>query len=555
MPKITGAQFIAETFKGYGITHVFFVPAVLWGALAEMKKLGIHRIGTHSEKAAAYMADGYARASHAPGICMAQSVGAANLAAGLQDAYLGLSPVIAITGVRPSMQKYRNPYQEIEHTPLFNPVTKFNVAVDTMEQLPLLLRQAFREATSGAPGPVHLDFPGTQGEVIGEGTGNLEVIIEEQFTHYPPFRPEPETGLVREALSLIEKSERPVIVAGGGVTASRAQKEVVEFAEKLSIPVGTSLNGKGTILDNHPLAVGVVGSYSRWCANRVVSEADLVIFIGSHTGSQVTNDWRIPRPGTLVIQIDIDASELGRNYPSKLALMGDAKATMRCLIEMANPVKRSGHWLRRVEELVSEWRAETAKMRDSDTSPIRPERICKELSGFLPSDALVISDTGHSGIWTGSMLDLKYPEQSYIRCAGSLGWGFPGSLGAKCAVPERPVICFTGDGGFWYHVAELETAVRCDIRTITVVNNNHSLNQAKNGAEQAHTNHPHDSDEVWKFSDVSFAQIARDMGCLGIRVTKPGEIKPALEQALESEKPALVEVVSDIEAIAPPAWS
>jgi acetolactate synthase I/II/III large subunit len=290
MPKMTGAKFIAETFKGYGLTHVFFVPAVLWGALAEMKKLGIYRIGTHSEKAAAYMADGYARASHRPGVCMAQAVGAANLAAGLQDAYLGLSPVIAITGSRPSVQRYRHSYQEIDHTPLFTPVTKFNASVDTIEQLPFLLRQAFREATSGAPGPVHLDFQGTQGEVIGDRTSDLEVIVENPFTHYPPFRLEPETKLIKEAAKLISNSERPVIVAGGGVTASQAQKELVEFAEKLSIPVSTSLNGKGTILDNNPLAIGVVGSYSRWCANRIVSEADLVIFIGSRTGSQVTND-------------------------------------------------------------------------------------------------------------------------------------------------------------------------------------------------------------------------------------------------------------------------
>ena len=166
MPKMTGAQFIAEMFEGYGVTHVFFVPAILKKALVEMEKLGIHRIVTHSEKAAAYMADGYARASHRPGVCMAQSVGAANLAAGLQDAYLGLSPVIAITGCRPSLQRYRHSYQEIEHGPLFNPVTKFNVPVDTIEQLPLLLRQAFREATSGAPGPIHLDLQGIVGDLI-----------------------------------------------------------------------------------------------------------------------------------------------------------------------------------------------------------------------------------------------------------------------------------------------------------------------------------------------------------------------------------------------------
>ena len=385
MSKMSGAQFIAETFKGYGVTHIFFVPAILMDSLVKMEKLNIRRIMTHSEKAAAYMADGYARASHRPGVCMAQSVGAANLAAGLQDAYLGLSPVIAITGVRPSSHKYRHSYQEIDHAPLFEPVCKFNVMVDTVEQLPFLIRQAFREATSGAPGPVHLDLRGIAGEVVIEAETDQEVIVEKQFSCYPAFRPEPESQRVREAARFLVKSKRPVIVAGGGVTASQAQKEVVELAEMLAIPVATSLNGKGTIVDDHPLAIGVMGSYSRWCANRVVSEADLVVFIGSHTGSQVTHDWRIPRLGTPVIQIDIDPSELGRNYPVKVALMGDAKVTVQRLIEVLEPVKQREEWLQRVNKLVSKWHSEAVPMRDSDSSPIRPERICKELTEFLPS--------------------------------------------------------------------------------------------------------------------------------------------------------------------------
>ena len=554
MSKMNGAQFIAETFKGYDVTHVFYVPVILRDSLAKMETLKIRRILTHSEKAAAYMADGFARASHHPGICMAQSVGAANMAAGLQDAYLGQSPVIAITGVRPILQKYRNSYQEIDHTPLFEPVCKFNAMVDTVEQLPLLLHQAFREATSGAPGPVHLDLRGITGEVVSEAEADLEMLPERQFSSYPPFRPEPESQRVREAANILVKSTRPVIVAGGGVTASQAQKEVVELAEMMSIPVATSLNGKGTIVDDHPLAVGVVGSYSRWCANRVVSEADLVVFIGSHTGSQVTNDWRVPRVGTPILQIDIDPSELGRNYPAKIALIGDAKVTVRRLIEALEPVKQRTEWLRRVSQLVSEWRSEMAPMSKSDASPIRPERICQELTEFLPSDAVLVSDTGHAGIWTSTLIDLKYPGQSYIRAAGSLGWGFPAALGAKCACPARPVICFTGDGGFWYHLAELETALRFGINTITVVNNNHSLNQEKKGVERIYANHTGNSDELWVFKDINFARIAEDIGCIGIRVTQPNELKKALQRALTADKPVVVDAVSDIEGIAPPAW-
>ena len=550
MPTMTGAQCIAETFKGYGVTHVFFVPAILKTALAEMGKLKIHRIVTHSEKAAAYMADGYARASHRPGVCMAQSVGAANLAAGLQDAYLGLSPVIAITGQRPSLQKYRHSYQEIEHTPLFDPVTKFNVTVERVEQLPLLLRQAFREATSGGPAPVHLDLQGMAGNEVMDAEADLEVIVEEQFSRYPAFRPEPEPERVREAARVLSQSRRPVIVAGGGVTASQAGKEMIELAEMLSIPVATSLNSKGTIPDDHPLSVGVVGAYSRWCANRIVSEADLVLFIGSHTGSQVTLDWRIPRAGTPVIQIDIDPRELGRNYPTKVALLGDARVTVQRLIEALKPAEQTTEWVQRVHQIVGEWRSEAEPMLNSDAIPIRPERICKELTDFLPSDALLVSCTGHSGIWTGTMLDLNQPGQTYIRAAGSLGWAFPAALGVKCALPERPVICFTGDGGLWYHIAELETAVRYGINTITVVNNNHSLNQVGKGF----IDHP-EANELWQFLDINLAKVAETIGCFGVQVRQPSELKGALKEAFTSGKPAVVDVVSDIDAMAPNPWA
>ena len=555
MPRMTGGRFLAETVRGYGVTHAFFVPAIVRKALAEMDRVGIRRIVTHGEKAAAYMADGYARAAMRPGLCMAQSVGAANLAAGLQDGYLGLSPIIAITGHRPLLHQYRHSYQEIEHVLPFNSVTKYNAVVDTVEQLPHLLRQAFREATSGAPGPVHLDFQGISGEVIVESEADLEVIVEKSFSQVPSFRPEPQTAQVREAARVLSEARRPAIVAGGGVVWSEAKGEVAELAELLSIPVATSLNAKGTVPDNHPLSVGVVGSYSRWCANRVVAEADLVVFIGSHTGSQVTLDWKVPPVGTPIIQIDIDPSELGRNYPATVALHGDAKATVRRLIEALEPMGPRTEWIDRVHKLVAEWRAEAGPLLNSEASPIRPERLCKEITDHLPPDALVVSDTGHSGIWTGTMIDLKYPGQSYIRCAGSLGWGFPASLGAKCATPERPVLCFTGDGGFWYHIAELETALRHGINTVTVVNNNHSLNQEKRGTERAYAGQPGNSDEVWHFLNVDFAMIARSIGCFGERVERAGELGSALERAFASGVPAVIDVASDIEGIASPPWS
>ena len=554
MPMMTGGRFMAETLHGYGVTHVFFVPVIIQRAMLEMEKLGIKRILTHGEKAAAYMADGYARASHKPGVCGAQNVGAANLAAGLQDPFLAGSPVLAITGRKPRISQHRNSYQEVDHLRPFSAVTKYSVPVDTAEQLPFLLRQALREATSGAPGPVHLDLEGTSGNVVMEGEADLEVIIEENFTRVPAYRPEPEAEMVRATAQALSEARRPVIVAGGGVTASGAQQEVVQLAEMMSIPVATSLNGKTAIPDGHPLSVGVCGSYSRICANRVVSEADLVLYIGSHTGSQVTNEWTVPSLDTPVIQIDIDPSELGRSYPAKATLQGDARACLRRLMEVLEPLGPRTEWVSRAQELVAEWREGVSEVANSDGSPVRPERLCKELTDYLPSDAVLVSDTGHSGIWTGTMIDLKEQTQQYLRCAGSLGWGFPGALGAKCALPDRPVICFTGDGGFWYHMSELETALRYGINAVIVVNNNHSLNQEKRSNDRLYAGQPGNSEELWHMLDVDLAKLAQSIGCFGIRVDQPGQIQSALEQAIASGKPAVVDVVSDIEGIAPPAW-
>jgi len=554
MPRMTGARFVAETLKGYGLTHVFYVPSIARRILAEMEMVGMQRVVAHGEKAAAYMADGYARAANGPAVCMAQSVGAANLAAGLQDPYLGLSPVIAITGHRPLSHQYRNSYQEIEHFRPFSSTTKYSVAVDTVEQLPHLLRQAFREATSGAPGPVHLDFMGIQGEVVENGEADLEVIIEEDFRRRATLRPEPGPDKVREAAQVLTAARRPVIVAGGGVTSSGAQAEVVRLAEMLNIPVATSLNAKGTIPENHPLSVGVCGAYSRWCANKVVAEADLALFIGSHTGSQVTLDWRIPLPGTPVIQIDIDPSELGRSYPTRVALQGDAKATLARMNDLLEPLERA-EWVRRAQQIVAEWRAEVEPDFRSDAQPIRPERLCQEFTDHLPDNAMLVSDTGHAGIWTGAYIDLNHPGQEFMRAAGSLGWALPAALGAKCAIPGRPVVAFTGDGGFWYHIAELETAARYGINAVIVVNDNRSLNQCRVGDERVYANYPGgDSDSMWQFNDVDLAKVAEAMGCYGIRVTDPAGIPAALEQAIAANRPAVVDVVSDMDVVAPPPW-
>ncbi|MBA2965527.1 MULTISPECIES: thiamine pyrophosphate-binding protein [Ramlibacter] len=558
MTTMTGSRLIAEMLRDYGVSHVFYIPAMLLGVLAEMEDMPVRRIMTHGEKSAAYMADGYARASGRPGICMAQQIGGSNLAAGLRDAYMACAPVIALSGGPAPAAHYRNGYQEVEDLGQFDAVTKFNARVERVDRLPDLLRQAFRAATTGAPGPVHLEVQGPHGHVAYQ-SADMEPLAEPRFGRLPPFRPVADEADIGAALAQLLQAQRPLIVAGGGVASSDARAEVLRLAEALSLPVATTLNGKGTIPERHPLSVGVVGSYSRACANQAVCEADLVFFIGSRTGGQTTVDWQVPPRGTRVIQLDIDGVELGRNYPNVVSLQGDAKATLARLLALAadRPPTDRAAWNARTAGLVADWRAQFEPLRASDAAPLRPERICKEISDLLPPDGVVVSDTGHSGMWTGAMLELTQPDQRYIRCAGSMGWGFPGAMGVKCALPDRAVICFTGDGAFYYHLAELETAARFGINLVVVVNNNSALNQeiplwdnVYPGKSAANAR----VDDLWRMRDTNFAEVARSLGCEGIRVTHPSELRGALEQALAMNRPVVVDVVSGVDAFAPRAW-
>lgn len=549
----TGSKYLAESLRDSGTTHVFFVPVILTPALAEMDRCGVVGVMTHGEKAAAYMADGYARAARRPGVCMAQTIGAANLAAGLRDPFLACSPVVALTGGPFAKTRHRHVYQEINDFPLFEPVTKFNARIEMVDRLPDLLSQAFRSATTGCPGPVHLELAGHFGQAL-DGEGNLPEPCIPLLNHIPPFRAAAEPQSVEEAIRLLQTAARPILVAGGGVVVSDARREVVELAEKLDIPVATSLNAKGTIVENHRLSVGVSGIYSRDCANQAIAEADLVFFIGSQTGSQVTNCWRIPRPGARVIQLDINAEELGRHYPNTVSLFGDVKTVLLQMLQVAGKPRSNDGWVKRVGELVAQWKAGIEQFRQSDVVPMRPERLCKELEEALPTDAILVSDTGHSGIWTGAYMELRHPGQTFLRAAGSLGWGLPAAMGAKCACPNRPVVCFSGDGGFYFHIAELETAVRYGINTVTVVNNNSALSQETVLFHQAYGREEPSGFKMWQFSKLNLAHVAESFGCYAERVEQPSQIGPALERALASNRPAVLDVVSDVRGLAPDPW-
>ncbi len=553
--KMKGSRLVAHLLKAHGVTHVFFMDAVLRRALAEMEDFGIARILGHSEKAIAYMADGYARVSGRPGVCFAQSVGAANLAAGMQDPYLGHSPVIAMTGRHVAPFQYRNAYQEVDHGPLYAAVTKFHGRIDAQEQIPLLFRAAFREATTGTPRPVHLDVAGFTGDALTATEGTFDLTVDDAHTRFPAFRPAPDPAAIERAIVAIKVSKRPVIVADRGVIVSGASAAVARFAERIQSPVVVTLDAKHAMLEDHKLARGAVGLYGRGCANHVVAEADLVIYAGSNTSDHTTANWTMPKQGTAIIQIDIDPLEIGRNYPGVIGILSDVRAGLEALATDADAMKHDD-WLAHTQKFVDEWRVEAEKARSSEQIPMRPERLVKELNEVLPKDAIVIADTGYAALWTGTLLYLRDPAQQYFRAAGSLGWSFPASLGAKCAAPDRPVICFTGDGGFFYHLPELETARRRNIKTVTIVNNNHCLSQGLRNLNIAYEGRaePNRKGECYEYRETDFAKVAQSFDCFGVTVDKPQDFGKAFEAAMKSELPAVIDVKTQFAVQAPLPW-
>ena len=552
MSTISGAEALARLIAASGVSHVFFVDAVARRTLIELEPLGVKRVLAHSEKAAAYMADGWARVARRPAIAMAQSVGAANLAAGLQDAYLGRAPVVALTGRKPPSHQQRNAYQEIAHAPLFSAVTGFAASVDDVADLPRQFRQALRESASRLR-PAHLDLMGLRGDNIEAATIDEALAVAAPI-EVPAHRPRPDPASIAAAATRLKASKRLAIVAGDGAALSACGEELLALGEALAAPIATTLGAKGLIADQHKLALGVVGTYSAPYANRAVHQCDMVLFVGCDTGDQVTHDWRIPPLATPVVQIDAEAGELGRSYADCVGVLGDPREALRMLIAAVGRPSRDRAYLDFAIEARDSWRRSIAAARAADDSPIRPERLCAELERALPRDAILVADTGFSGIWTGTMIDLA-PPQTYLRAAGSLGWAFPAALGAKCAAPAREVVCFCGDGAFYYHLPELETARRLGIKVIVVINNNSAFAQGMANVRALQGNRPGNPDEIIRFGPTDFAAIARAFGVAGIHVERAGGIQAALAEALAAPGPVVVDVVTDAERRAPDPWA
>ena len=535
-----------------GVRHFFLVTGgdnSLWIAL---RRHGIRQILARSEASAVYMADAYARVTGLPTFVYGQyGPGAGNVAGALPEPLWSSSPVVAMPTSMRRQHRHAGEYQELEQIHLFAGVTKWQAEAQLPETMAALARAGAIRAVSVPAGPVYVGLPSDALEV--DVPNYTAPPPDSAIVRIPAHRPAPGGDLVDRAAALLLAAERPMILAGNGVHHSRAYGELTAVAEALSSPVATSLSGKGAIAETHRLSVGTVGRYSRNYANELVRDADVVLAIGSRLGGLVSDSFRLLDPASRIIHVDLDPNAFGGHYSAEVAVNADARAFLEALVVRIAPGEGPDRspWLDRVSGARDAWRERWRDLTAADGTgedPMRPEAVLDAVNELAPDDALFLADTGYAAAWAGALVELRQAGLGYLRADGSLGWAFPASIGAKLAAPERPVIAITGDGGFGYHIGEIESALRLGTPVIVVVLNNQTL------AFEVHVQemlYKEVVEEVDDFVDVDHGAIARAYGADGIRVRTAAEFRQAFSDALESKRLTVIDAIIDRAAIGP----
>ena len=548
--KLDGGRLLVEMLKAYGVRYVFGVPGdtglAFYDALRRAKGEVTHVLA-RDERSAAYMADVYARVSFRPGVCEGPSgAGATYLASGLAEAHASSIPVIALLSDTPVGREDCNVLTALDQPALFKPITKWTTLVKDPGRIPAAVRQAFRVATSGRPGAVQLTLPM---DVLAHTAEAPSLHAEEACRSYPAYRTRPDPGAVEQAAALLANARRPVIVAGGGAVTSGAWAELAALAEAAGAPVGTSICGKGAIAEDHPLSMGVVGGNGgRPYANAILAEADLVLYVGCKTDSVTTENWSLPNVarGQAIVHLDVDPTEIGRNYETAAGLAGDARLGLADLVAalQARAAGPRPNPLRECQGEVAAFWAEFQAKAAATTAPIKPQRVIQALARLLPADSIVVADAGTPTPFAAAYLSSQAGRRVIIpRGYGGLGYALPGVLGARLASPGAAVVGLLGDGSFAMSAGELETIGRLGLPVTLIQFNNACFGWIKVSQELFHDGRCFGVD----FSDVDYAGIARGFGLEAVRVEDPAEVEPALRRALASGCPTFVDIVTECE--------
>jgi acetolactate synthase I/II/III large subunit len=545
--RMTGGRAMAEMLQLAGVGPMFgmggFQLLPFYDAVAQ---LGLRHCLINDERCGAFAADAYARVTNRPGLCDGTlGPGATNLVTGLVESLNAGTPMVAFAGDTHRAHAWKNMTQECRQTEILRPAVKELIRIELTSRIPELLRRAFAVATSGRPGPVLLDVP----EDVCHGEHDFvaeDFAIDARTLAAPALRIRPAADDVARAAALLARAKRPLILAGGGVHLSAAHGALQRLAETLSIPVAHTMSGKGAIACISPLSVGLFGRYSR-IANDLIAAADCLLVVGCKLGEIPTRRYALLPKGLPVIHLDIVAEEIGRCHPADVALWGDARAGLDDLADAAGDdagrraAERANY---RVEfaARVAKWRHEAGPRLFSDERPINMARLCQELNVVMPAQSILVADGGFAAHWTGLLYDTKVAGRHVIADRGlaSIGYGLPGGLGAALAAPDQPVVAVTGDGGFNMVLGELETARRAGANLTVAVVNNAASGYVKALQHAMFAKRYQSSDLI----EMNYADIAKAMGCRGIRVEDPGQLAAALKTGItERDRPTVVDVV------------
>jgi len=538
------ADLLLQILQRERVLHIFGIPGgpilPLYDALFKNRKIS-HVLVRH-EESAAFMAGAYAKVTGGIGVCMStMGPGATNLVTGIATAYSDSTPVLALTGQMSTRLHGRGYQQDLDPVKIFGPITKYSTRVTRSDRLPEELLKSIRIATRGRPGPVHLDLPVDVLDSIVEAEIRLP---DRSHVMRPPRMTQVES--IQPATELLLLAERPVILAGGGVILSGASQELLQFAELLSIPVGTSYNGRGAIPEDHPLALGRLGEFTPRACSNLASHADVLLVLGYRFTDVSMDGWSLV-PDAKIIQVDIDPSEIGIGQCADVEIVGDIRATIEAMFASATSqlkkLRSRNEWLQKVQEAKSDRLALIDSRASATAVPIRPQWIMKELRRVLRRDAILAAEAGRCKMWSATIFDV-YEPGTWIHSGGfaPMGYALPAAIAAKLARPERQVVAICGDGGFQMLCSELAVSIENNAPIVVCIMNDSQLGiinlaqRSRYGARVIGTVFSRNPD---------FAKVAEAYGAEGVRIERPSEFTPAVEKALSSDRTTVLDILVD----------
>jgi acetolactate synthase-1/2/3 large subunit len=542
--KKTGAEIVFESLKLEGVDTVFGLPGgavlTLYHAMGKYAEEIRHILVRH-EQGAVHAADGYARSSGKVGVCIVTSgPGGTNTVTGLATAYMDSVPLVVFTGQVPTMLIGNDAFQEADITGITRSCTKHNYLVKDVQDLPMIIKQAFHLARTGRPGPVLIDLPK---DVIAAATDFSYPSKLKMRSYNPTYHGHP--GQIKRAAKLIAGAKKPLIYAGGGVILSNASKELTALAQKLSIPVTTTLMGLGSFPGTHPLFLGMLGMHGTFHANMGVTHCDVLIAIGARFDDRVTGRIESFSPHSKKIHIDIDPTSISKNVPVDIPIVGDARNILKILLKyLEEEVEHD--WGRKHADWnnqIAGWKNNTIPQ-DAPCGPcIKPQFVIEKINELTQGDAIITTEVGQNQMWTAQAFKFIRPRTLLTSGGlGTMGYGFPAAIGAQVAFPDKTVIDIAGDGSIQMNIQELATAVQYNLPVKVAILNNHCLGMVRQWQQLFY-----EQKYIQSVFDVvpDFVKLAEAYGALGLRASKPEEVEPVIRQALSTPRPVLMDFLID----------